>query len=392
MKIDHYYSWGFSVALAALAYGFALTDGSTSVLTLSQGAVLLVSALGMMTPGRGHMHRHYFVLLCMLFAILLSTVLFNIASYSEAGKSPELAISHAFGMIALMLSLQWASTVLRPHEILRNIAILLLPLIALAVIEGLSTGGLNSRQNPLNIHPNWWGELGFAFTVCALALPQWKYRAVMIAFVTALFLLVQSRGALIASAVSLSSYLLFSTRSRRPLTPSPRMLVWIPIMLAAIAIIINQYQSGFLLEFMRDDVLRFNDPYRGIDSGLTGRISGWQEAVDVFMANPILGSGLDTLTHVHNGFLRLAGEGGAVLLLTIIALIVIGFRNAIKVENYLAASIILGYIAYAITYPRMLNMNLASVVFYFALFPWNSDRQTFRIRRSIPVGYSNTKI
>jgi O-antigen ligase len=106
---------------------------------------------------------------------------------------------------------------------------------------------------------------------------------------------------------------------------------------------------------------------------LTGRLDGWQKAFDIFMAQPIFGQGFDTLTEVHNGFLRLAGEGGLMLLLVTVALIGTGLRNAMKTKNYLAASIILGYLIYAMTYPRMLNMNLAAAVFYLSVFPWKRD-------------------
>ena len=61
------------------------------------------------------------------------------------------------------------------------------------------------------------------------------------------------------------------------------------------------------------------------------------------------------------------------LLLAVAALIGTGLRIAMKARNYLAVSIILGYLIYTMTYPRMLNMNLAAVVFYLAVFPWRKN-------------------
>ena len=70
------------------------------------------------------------------------------------------------------------------------------------------------------------------------------------------------------------------------------------------------------------------------------------------------------------------------LLLAIAALIGTGLRHAMKTRNYLAVSIALGYLVYAMTYPRMLNMNLAAVVFYLSLFPWKRDFDARLNRRS----------
>jgi len=147
-------------------------------------------------------------------------------------------------------------------------------------------------------------------------------------------------------------------------------------------------------------VLLWDDPYRGVDSGLTGRLSGWREAFDIFMAQPILGQGIDTLADVHNGFLRLAGEGGLMLLLAMGLLIGMGLRDALKSRNHLTISIILGYLIYAMTYPRMLNMNLAAVVFYLSLFSgkthstvpghlWQKPRRVVQrsgLQRAFPPG------
>jgi hypothetical protein len=60
------------------------------------------------------------------------------------------------------------------------------------------------------------------------------------------------------------------------------------------------------------------------------------------------------------------------LLIAMALFIGLGLREAFRTQNYLAIGIIGGYLIYAMTYPRMLNMNLASIVFYLSLFPWKS--------------------
>lgn len=384
MKISLYYEWVFSSALAAMAYAFALTGGNLSLLTLAQVAVILIAAFGLLIPGHERLRKKNIALLCVFSIVLLSTIFFNTNNYSGTDTSPALALAHTSGLIGLLFAVQWAATNLRARQLLRNIAVLLMPLIVLAIVVSLQSGGLSSRQSPFGIHPNWWGEIGFALTTCALALPDWRARAVPIATATALFIMVQSRGALLAAISSVGLYVLLSIRWSRLINPSRVILISTLATLGLVMLAIYQRYSIQAWLFIRDDVFLWNNSYRGVDSGLTGRLSGWQEAADIFLARPFFGSGIDTLTEVHNGFLRLAGEGGLILLLTIAALVGSGLRTAVKSRNYLAVSIIVGYLVYAMTYPRMLNMNLAAVVFYLSIFSWKKRSTTRRNHDSRP--------
>ena len=370
MKDRARYDWAFAIALAAMAYIFALSGGKLPLLVIAQGSVMLIAVLGFVFPKYSSLRRGNAVWLSVLSVVMFSAILFNTGNYSETSVSVEFALVHIGGVIGMLFALQWAATNLMAQRVLRNLAFLLTPLVMFAIAISLTSGGLASRQSPLDIHPNWWGELGFALTACALAMPRWWARAVPIAAAVILFILVQSRGALLAAFSSIVTYLLLSTRWHRLLNPSRLAIVSALATFASVTFLVYQHHTIQAWLFIRDDILLWNNPYRGADSGLTGRVTGWQDAFAIFMESPIFGNGIDTLTDVHNGFLRLAGEGGLILLLTIGALIGVGLRNAAKARNYLAISIMLGYIIYAMTYPRMLNMNLAAVVFYLSVFPW----------------------
>lgn len=370
MKDRARYDWAFAIALAAMAYIFALSGGKLPLLVIAQGSVMLIAVLGFVFPKYSSLRRGNAVWLSLLSVVMFSAILFNTGNYSETSVSVEFALVHIGGVIGMLFALQWAATNLMAQRVLRNLAFLLTPLVMFAIAISLTSGGLASRQSPLDIHPNWWGELGFALTACALAMPRWWARAVPIAAAVILFVLVQSRGALLAAFSSIVTYLLLSTRWHRLLNPSRLAIVSALATFASVTFLVYQHHTIQAWLFIRDDILLWNNPYRGADSGLTGRVTGWQDAFAIFMESPIFGNGIDTLTDVHNGFLRLAGEGGLILLLTIGALIGVGLRNAAKARNYLAISIMLGYIIYAMTYPRMLNMNLAAVVFYLSVFPW----------------------
>ena len=112
-----------------------------------------------------------------------------------------------------------------------------------------------------------------------------------------------------------------------------------------------------------------------------GASEGWAEAINIIGDNPFLGVGLDTLS-VHNGYLQVAAGGGLPLLIALVLMIVAAAWSAHKKNEFLRLSVILGYAVYAITYPRMLHMNLASVFFYFSLFSWSGQRDRVRIGES----------
>lgn len=368
MTYSAWYHWIFSAALATMAYGFALSGGSLSLLVLAQGLVLLIAVSGFLFSGYSCLRRRNIMMLCALSVVMISSILFNTGNYSETSVPLEFALAHTAGIIGILFALQWAATNLATQTLLRNLAMLLMPLIILAIAASMQSGDFSVRQTPFDIHPNWWGELSFALTACALALPHWKARAFPLALAILLFFLVQSRGALLAAVGCIGIYVFLSIRWKRLLNSLRLALASALLVALAVGLFVYQYRAIQAWLFLRDEVLLWDNPYRGADSGLTGRLSGWREAADIFMAQPVLGQGIDTLTNVHNGFLRLAGEGGMMLLLVVGLLVGVGLRDALKARNHLTVSIILGYLIYAMTYPRMLNMNLAAIVFYLSLF------------------------
>ena len=125
-----------------------------------------------------------------------------------------------------------------------------------------------------------------------------------------------------------------------------------------------------ILDIVESKILLLNDPYRGVGSGLTGRLADWWIAIEIFVENPVFGQGFDTLTEVHNGFLRWAGEGGVLLLGVMLLLIITVLVRAWRSHNNWVFAALLGIMAYMMTYPRALNMNLVGMLFFLALFPW----------------------
>ncbi|MDF9392786.1 MULTISPECIES: O-antigen ligase family protein [Methylococcus] len=381
MKLFPLYNIAFSAGLASTAYVFAIMGGGDNPIALLvvQAIVLLLPGLSLFTKGYKRVDRRNITFLVVLSIGLLLSLIVNIDNYAGGSIGLDFVLAHIVGIVGMLFAIQWAVTNLSPETLMRYLAIFLVPLIVLAIGVALQEGGWTSRAAPFDIHPNWWGELGFAFTACTLALHSNKAKVLLIGVAMVLFFLVQSRGALLATCVCIGVYIFFSIK---------HMIMKKTTLLRIIAAIIGTgaalaTQQDAVLQawaFIKGNVLLLDNSYRGVESGLSGRVDGWSRALSIFAENPIFGQGIDTLNEVHNGFLRLAGEGGMLLLLVILFMIGITFYQSLKKRNYMVASIILGYIVYVMTYPRMLNMNLASAIFYLCLFYWPNNHNKIEQR------------
>ena len=381
MKIFPLYNIAFSASLASTAYVFALMGGEDSPIALLavQAMVLLLPGLSLFTKGYKRINRNNLLLWAVVSISLLLNLLVNIGNYPAGPVTVGFVVAHMVGIVGILFAIQWAATNLSSETLMRHLAIFLFPLIALAIVATLQDGGWTSRAAPFDIHPNWWGELCFAFTACALALHGKKAKALLIGAAMILFFLVQARGALLAACVCIGVYIFFSMKQRRQKKTGP-LLIITAIIFAGVILAMQQATVLQAWIFLKGDVLLLDNSYRGLDTGLTGRLEGWHQALSIFAENPIFGQGLDTLNEVHNGFLRLAGEGGLLLLLPILFMMGMAVYQSLKNRNYLALSVLFGYAVYALTYPRMLNMNLASAIFYLCVFYWPKNSSTAKQR------------
>lgn len=95
-----------------------------------------------------------------------------------------------------------------------------------------------------------------------------------------------------------------------------------------------RFSAGLsVVDFVSQHVMLLNNPYRGLDTGLTGRLTGWDDAISGFMQSPFLGRGFDSYLFVHNGFLQLLAEGGLVLVVVIAVMILAALREGLVARN-----------------------------------------------------------
>lgn len=366
LKRNNAFSNLLAVAIGLTAYAFALSGGNLGYLAISQLAVggIFVLALSMNPNFRRIPSKNILVWSLFITSLLLNIVI-NINNYSNADFGPLAA--RIAGLSMLLLILQWSAVALNPVRIMVSLGLTLTPLVFYATGVSLVDSEVE-RAAPLAIHPNWWGELLFCYSACALVTPNKIIKLTMLGVALLLFYLVQSRGAFVASMVTAGIYLSSSARVTR-WNIRRGILGCIALVLAVIALIwwIGLTRTA---DFLSDEVLFLNHEYRGIDSGFVGRLDGWWLAWQAFLANPIFGQGLDTMTDVHNGFLRLMAEGGIVMLVSVLWLSWAGIIAALRTGNHIGFAVIIGYFVMVLFAPRFLNMNLASTVFFLSIFPW----------------------
>lgn len=370
----------FSVLIAAMVYIFVLTGGDFISLMFAQGMVVLWVVYSIfINKGRFLFSAANGYILLVLAIVFYSNLVANHGNYEEVNNSLSFAVAHVFGIVFFIFAAQWAAYNLQLVKILRYISLILAPLILSALAIGLIDFE-KSRAAPFALHPNWWGELAFGFILCSLVLSGFLLRSLFIVAGVGLMIIVQSRGALLATSISLCAYFFMCNRPVG-LASIKRFFIIFSIFFFGL---LFSLATGLLSEFIRiieSKVLLLNDPYRGVDSEMTGRFDAWMDAILIFIDNPIFGQGIDTLTEVHNGFLRWAAEGGILMLGLMTTLIITAMLWSWKKHHEWNFAVLIGVMAYMMTYPRALNLNLVGIVFFMALFSWQgvSARSVHRL-------------
>ena len=211
--------------------------------------------------------------------------------------------------------------------------------------------------------------MAFGFILCSLTLNRAVTKIFFIVIGIGLMFTVQSRGALLGVAVSILAYLFMQSRPLGVVSVK-KLKIFVIVMLGGLVFGMSTGLWLTILDIVESKILLLNDPYRGAGTGLTGRLADWWIAIEIFIENPIFGQGFDTLGGVHNGFLRWAGEGGILLLGVMLLLMITALVHSWHRSNDWVFAVLLGIIAYLMTYPRALNLNLVGMLFFFALFHW----------------------
>lgn len=252
-------------------------------------------------------------------------------------------------------------------SILIKTSLFLLPIL-LYVIATQQNSYRWDRWEPFDIQPNWWGMmvLGFAWGVVLMKNPIIRFAGLTGSFLFMVAL--QSRGAIVA----LLPILFFSSGIVYPLTKRKIIIGVLTLLLMTVVIIISPIflQKGIferIMDYIYNDVFLINDPYRGLNTGLTGRTQGYALAWDAFLSSPYFGKGFGEYQNVHNGFLLVLAEGGILAFIGMLTIIGRGLWIYFKSFNLIFLGITLSYTAILLTFPRSFNINLTGILFIIVL-------------------------
>jgi O-antigen ligase len=159
---------------------------------------------------------------------------------------------------------------------------------------------------------NYWGDLAWTLIVASMAIPRWLIKTPLLVLGAFVIYVAQSRSAMVAltSAILLAG-LLVARRERHRMT-------WAWFLGAIGLLAVATFGSNFIL----NDLMKFSDPLRGLNSGLTGRTDTWRSAWDVFVSHPLFGVGyqqheayIENKMPVHNDYLATLADLGVIGLL-----------------------------------------------------------------------------
>jgi O-antigen ligase len=133
----------------------------------------------------------------------------------------------------------------------------------------------------------------------------------------------------------------------------------------------------------------FDDRYRGIGTGFTGRSDAWAESFNLFLQNPLFGVGfrvhsmyMTTLSSAHNGYLSTLAEAGVAGFLALMALTVVCCRRLLRAAwtgddlAVVGTSLVSGYLFVALFERYFINFgNPTSALVWLFLFMPSVRRQ-----------------
>ena len=172
--------------------------------------------------------------------------------------------------------------------------------VKLGVHVGMGIGGINRNMT---------GMAGVGALVCCMIYPRKEIRWIGVACALFMALIVSSRGSLVSlAAFGLAYYVAYHGTYRAIIHG-----LLAAVAVAALLLVIPHLRHG-----ITNDVLMLHDRDRGIDSGFTGRMDFWKEALAKFQRSPLIGYGFrgtiesNGLGSIHSGYLKLLVETGII--------------------------------------------------------------------------------
>ncbi|WP_422385469.1 O-antigen ligase family protein [Oceanicaulis alexandrii] len=183
-------------------------------------------------------------------------------------------------------------------------------------------------------------------------------------------LLVNARGATLASVLFLTGYSIIKFKEDRKFFSVKNALI--VLVISFIVLVYIMYKNDFVSDFI-NLIFAFNDASRGINSGLTGRSDYWPIAIEEILYHPFLGnSTIEDQLFIHSGILSSALRFGLIPFLCITILLLYAFFKTLLSKSTIstrAASVYgLIFFLYSIFEESLFAIfNIQAIVFYFCI-------------------------
>jgi O-antigen ligase len=219
------------------------------------------------------------------------------------------------------------------------------------------------RLSANNIQPNFWGLMGLAVIASAFAL---RLTVLRLACLAAGFLTIynaSARGSLVAALAALAAVViltLLELRNHRLIAAVAAASVALVVAASVAPLIADRFESA------ASDVLKLEDPDRGVGQGFTGRSAGWVETYELWTKSPFFGVGfrqhealLTTNTSAHNAYLAMLADTGLFGLVLYVGLLVSAALAALQITDRptrnLIVATVLGYAVIGFFERRAIN-------------------------------------
>ena len=157
---------------------------------------------------------------------------------------------------------------------------------------------------------------------CCLISPNAKIRWAAVACGIFMAVIVSSRGSMVAMVGFFSAYYFVKKGTVKTALYAFGLVAALGIALLT---------SPDLQYIVFEKILHIHDRARGIGSGLTGRVSMWQEGLEAFWDNPIIGSGFrSTRGGIHSGYIKILVETGIVGFIIIVGAVLVEFVRRLR--------------------------------------------------------------
>jgi O-antigen ligase len=265
------------------------------------------------------------------FGAVPALVLFVVVGDLSAFGSP--VIYRSIGYLILTVAGMWLAwqfnstlTAIQYETGLKTFVVVMTVLVtAFAAYDFVPGVRLGNGKEILN--PNTLALVTMSVLLSAMAIRFVPVRLLVMAPLASVIYLTGSRAAAAAAVVGLAVIVVVRLRVTRGRTILFGLLCVTLAMVIGIASV-GSIEKGF------NEFFAWNDPHRGLESGMSGRLLAWQATWDLFADHPILGVGFRAHEHIlqvgsssHNGYLAMLSEVGVIGFACVLYLIVSGIRS-----------------------------------------------------------------